>query len=300
MADFSAYNREIKEGERWTFTLFCVILLISVPFEVEKIMDKKTWKEVIREELKKLSGLSWGERAEYIFTYYKLLFVVIAMVVIGIYIGVTVYHNLHQKDVVQVYLINSGTSAFSSEEVAARFEEYIGGLKADEVITIDDSISLKPNDMSEYGMAAQMKIVAATGSGGMDLLITDRETFESFQKQGYFMPLDQVFSKEELEQWTGRLAYREEPQPPVLETEDPYAVSTAIYTLEETAASYQEALPDGTESCYGVRVEDSIVLASNDAFSGSAAYAAVLANTTRLERSADFIRFLLTQEENTK
>ena len=44
-------------------------------------MDDKNPKAVIREELKKLSALSWGERVGYIWDYYKPLMAAILVII---------------------------------------------------------------------------------------------------------------------------------------------------------------------------------------------------------------------------
>lgn len=217
--------------------------------------DKKL-RVVIREELKKLSGMTWGKRLGYIWDYYKPLLAAILGIVAAIYIGVTIYHNLQQIDVIQVYMIDSNALDIDTEEIAAEFGEFLGGLKKNEVVTIDTSLTEDEDDVSQYAMASRIKVMALTSGGGMDMMLLKEDVYEKYLEEGMLQAMDDILTEEQKEKWSGRLI-------------------------------------GDSGRIYGVDVQDSPVLERYNAYFGEKVYAVVSVNAAHLEKCDDFLEFIL-------
>lgn len=226
-------------------------------------MDERSVKEIIREEWKKLSGLTWGQRLGYIWDYYKPLMVAILLIAGAISIGVTIYHNLQINHVFQTYWINSNSFEFDSDEVAAEFAEYIGGIGKNDEITVDASIQYSLTENTEYSMAAQMKLTALMAAGDMDVLLLDGEIYEHFMEVGAaFQELSEIYPEEQLKTW------------------EPYWVKG------ENAES-------GGEGVYALLVTDAPVLKRLNAYPEGEVYAVVMTGTKHPEECAQFLDYLL-------
>ena len=70
-------------------------------------MDERSIREIIREELKKLKGMTWGQRLGYIWDYYKPLMAAILAVILVISIGVSIYRNMQLHSVYGYFLLRS-------------------------------------------------------------------------------------------------------------------------------------------------------------------------------------------------
>jgi hypothetical protein len=225
-------------------------------------MDDKTIKEIIREELKKLAGLTWKQRLGYIWDYYKPLMVIILLIIGVISVIVSIYHNKQINHIFQAYLINCDSYQTDADEMLAEFTDYIGGIEALDEITIDTSISYEQDDMSQYGMASQMKIMALIAAGEVDLMIADETVYENYLTAGGLLDLNEVFSGEELTRWQD-------------------------YLVEGTNAE------DGTTGIFGVKLTDSPVLGRYPAYPEEDCYAMFVASGTHTDLSAEFLDYLL-------
>lgn len=175
-------------------------------------MDDRSIKETVRMELKKLAGLSWGQRIGYIWDYYKPLMVAILVIIACISMGVTIYHNLQINHIFQAYLINSNSFNLDTDQMTADFTDYIGGIGEKDEITIDTSMTYDENDNSQFGMASQMKLVTYGAAGEMDLLIGDDALYDHYAQSGGMMDMTEVLSEEELDIWEDYLVWETDPE----------------------------------------------------------------------------------------
>ncbi len=223
--------------------------------------DKKTLKEIIREELEKLSKLTWGQRFGYIWDYYKPLMAAIFGVIFVIVIGVNIYHNLQLKQLLNVYLLNSNSFEIDTDQIAAGFGEYIGGLGEDDVVTVDASLDLT-DTTSQYGIAAQTKFTALISAAEVDILILDRESYERYSEMEYFADLSDVLSAEQMEKWADLLVQGE-----------------------------------GTEAMQGLDLTGSPILEQYNAYGDDTYYGAVVLNGEHLNLCDDFFEYLFTEPQ---
>lgn len=221
-------------------------------------MEDKTLRGIIRAEREKLSGLTWRQRLGYVWDYYKPLMAAVLVVIFAVYLVVSIYHGMKQKEILNVYLLNCNSLDVDSEEMAAEFAEYLGGTGKNEVITIDAGLELGDSD---YAYASQIKLMALMGSQQIDILLLEREQFDSFCEEEILMDLTDVLSQEQLEAW------------------EPYLV----YGGDQAGAA---------SPVYGVDMQESPVLQKYHAYNGEVC-AAVFHEAVNTDICDDFFEFLL-------
>lgn len=225
-------------------------------------MEERSIREIIREELKKMSGMTWGQRLGYIWDYYKPLMVAILVIIACISIGVTIYQNKQINHIVQVYMTNCNNLEMDSDQIAADFGEYIGGLEKHDEVNVDTSLFLDQEDMSEAAMAGQMKMMALSAAGDMDLVLFDEENYERYCEGGALENLEELLTEEELAQWSDLLV-------PGTDKES------------------------GTKGMYALQLQDAPVLVKQNAYMGGPVYGAVMVTSQRKDMAVTFLRFLL-------
>lgn len=224
-------------------------------------MDEKTVKQIIREELQKLSKLTWKQRFVYVWDYYKPLFAAIIGILALISLGVTIYQNKQLNHLLHIYFMNCNSMEVNSEEITDEFVESIGGIGAKDIISIDTTMAFIGDD-SQYEMANQMKLMAMSAAAEMDLIVVDEEKYLELEAQGFFGDLTEVLSEEQMEKWSDLL-------------------------VEGTA------LEDGTIPVTGIDLTDSPVLEKAHAYPGLKVYGAVAVSSTHTDLCDDFITYLM-------
>ena len=162
-------------------------------------MEDRSIRETIREEWKKLSKLSWGERIVYIWDYYKPLMVAIACVILAISIGVSIYHNMQINTLLNAYFINCNALDADWDAIAADFAAYLGGIGEKDEIHVDTMTTLDDEDMSNYGTANQMKMTAYIAAGDVDVLLLNQSAYDKYDGSGAFADLSTLLTKEQLD-----------------------------------------------------------------------------------------------------
>lgn len=258
-------------------------------------MDDRKPKELIREELKKLSGLSWGERLGYIWDYYKPLMAAVLVVIFLVSMGLEIYHNAQMEQLMNAYFINSNNVYVDSEAMTSEFTEYIGGLEDKQEINIDTTLSIE-NELNQYSTASQTKITALASANALDILVMDEDTFNQYYAQGFFADLGSVLSEEQLEEWADLLIYRE----PVTEDDDPYeelAQELSSETDSDKGREEQENLdadPDSeTAIAAAIDLTDSPALQKYEVYTDKKVYGGIFVQSEYKELFGQFFEFLL-------
>lgn len=249
-------------------------------------MDDKNPKAVIREELKKLSALSWGERVGYIWDYYKPLMAAILVIIFFICLGVEIYRNLQKDYLLNAYFVNSNTVLSDYETMTSDFEEYIGGLEKNQVVNIDTTLTIS-EDLDQYSTASQTKLTAIASTGDLDVIVMDAETFERYYREGFFADLSEVLTEEQLEQWEERLIFRE----PVADSEE-----ESSEEANETEEAVQGATGSGAQSetvMAAIDISDLDILEQYNIYTDQKVYAGVFARISHPEMIRSFFDFLL-------
>lgn len=281
-------------------------------------MEDRSIRETIREEWKKLSKLSWGERIVYIWDYYKPLMVAIACVILAISIGVSIYHNMQINTLLNAYFINCNALDADGDAIAAGFAAYLGGIGEKDEVHVDTMTTLDDEDMSNYGTANQMKMTAYIAAGDVDVLLLNQSAYDKYDGSGAFADLSTLLTKEQLEQWSDLLVYGEIEKQTESGTEsassdeaetspaqENIAAETSVDTagqVDETAAGSGQTVSDsdiqgntrsGTEVPVALKMQDAPIIKEFNAYYDEPVYAVILGNNKHTDTAVEFLDYLL-------
>ena len=154
----------------------------------------------LRKEKKKLSRLSFGEKLQYIFDYYK-FWILGVVVLVGLVwsVGSTILHN--KPTGFYAMLLNAGgqdLSGQADEAAGEAFAEAAGLDDEKQKILVDTSATFNPNDQSQFSMAQNAKIAALYQSHEIDVMVADPGVFTYYALNGSFVDLRDVLDDETL------------------------------------------------------------------------------------------------------
>ena len=154
----------------------------------------------LKKEKKKLSRLSFVEKLQYIFDYYK-FWMLGAVVLVGLVwsVGSTILHN--KPTGFYAMLLNAGGTDLSgqADEAAGKaFAEAAGLDDTKYKILVDTSATFNPNDQSQFSMAQNAKIAALYQSHDIDVMVADPGVFTYYALNGSFVDLRDALDEETL------------------------------------------------------------------------------------------------------
>ena len=154
----------------------------------------------LKKEKAKLSRLSFGEKLQYIFDYYK-FWILGVVVLVGLVwsVGSTILHN--KPTGFYAMLLNAGgqdLSGQADEAAGEAFAEAAGLDDTKQKILVDISATFNPNDQSQFSMAQNAKIAALYQSHEIDVMVADPGVFTYYALNGSFVDLRDVLDDETL------------------------------------------------------------------------------------------------------
>ncbi len=224
--------------------------------------------------------MSLAEKAEYIYTYYKLRILLGLLAVL--LVGSTVYQQLTKKDVV---LYTAYINISVGEDLDAQLNEGFisaGGAdpkKAEVYLYRGTYLSDNPSmENHEYGYASKLKLMAAIEAKELDIVLMNKEGYDIFSRKGYLLPLDGLLS----------------PTDPLYRLLEPHLITNTVilednaieYTLHE-AHRYQAVTE---EAVNGVDVS-AFPMFQKAGFPDSV-YLGVVANSPRFPAAIQYIEYL--------
>ncbi len=228
--------------------------------EKENALEGRTFKETLAIEREKLKGMSLRKKCQYIWAYYKIIFVILLIIVAMISIGVTMYRNSKIEEVLYI----AGVDSVISDDTMDYIEEFKERMELDdryEAILLDTGY-ISDTESSEYGMSSAIKMTTMIAAQQMDVLFVPRETGDTYMEQGYFKDLREVLPEELL-----------------AEVED-LLVEGVNAETGETAA-------------YGIRMEGNEKILPEEYFYGDDVVLSIVTNTEHLDMVISFIEYLV-------
>ncbi len=230
----------------------------------------------LKKEKKKLSRLSFGEKLQYIFDYYK-FWILGVVVLVGLVwsVGSTILHN--KPTGFYAMLLNAGgqdLSGQADEAAGAAFAEAAGLDDEKQKILVDTSATFNPNDQSQFSMAQNAKIAALYQSHEIDVMVADPGVFTYYALNGSFVDLRDVLDDETLAGYeaSGQVYYIDQHVQELLDQTD-------YGDLEEMSLGADETIANSDT----LRKSD----ASSDAGAETSADATADAQTTGMDSAAE-------------
>lgn len=224
---------------------------------------------------KAFQEMSILQKLDYIVTYYKLpiTLVTIALVFIGAVINI----RLHHKNVVlYTSLINVEAGSELQEALTNEFIEETGFDLKKDAVNMYQGLYLTDNPASEvfqYVYASRLKVLAAIESHELDVVVMDREAYDTFSQSGYLLNLEGT----------------------ELTDVFPNALVTNLVIYEDNAEehAFDETIPYEAvtgEEKNAVNSADLTIL--REAGFGDQVYVGIIANTDRPENAFSYLAYL--------
>lgn len=157
----------------------------------QKYESDMTPKEKRQAELEKLRGMSLGEKAGYLWTYYKIWLLLPVILIFVIWQGMQIYHNMQEVELLSVGVVDTN---LNTEEGQETFEsdllKLLGTGGENEVIALDTGLS------SGDDSASAMKRATVLGAGTLDLMICGEELYDSYDAQGAFADWEEILGED--------------------------------------------------------------------------------------------------------
>lgn len=249
-------------------------------------------RDELQKEKKKLSRLSFGEKLQYIFDYYK-FWILGAVVLIGLVwsIGSTILHN--KPTGFYAMLLNAGgqdLSGQADEAAGAAFAEAAGLDDEKQKIIVDTSATFNPNDQSQFSMAQNAKIGALYQAHEIDVMVADPGVFTYYALNGSFVDLRDVLDDETLAAYetAGQVYYIDQHLQELLDQTD-------YGDLEEMSLGADETIANSDTLRKSEASTDANAETSDDASSTSetldemSAFAANLMGLASVQPREDFV-----------
>ena len=223
--------------------------------KLERQQEKEEQREKRRQERQKIASLHGKKRLQYLWDYYKVWLVFLAIAIVAVNIAVTIVRGLMTKTLLQVSALSADYSA-TGDQMQKDFSSYIGGLKKHEELSFDLSIDLHPGAVTQAEQVADVKLQVQVSSGTLDVVLVPDYAFSYIQQRGMLMSLDDVLSPDEIETYgkAGDLAYASAPDLQALSEQDASEAGTLDPEGESTVrtittlSSLQNQTEPGTEA----------------------------------------------------
>jgi hypothetical protein len=223
--------------------------------KLERQQEKEEQREKRRQERQKIASLHGKKRLQYLWDYYKVWLVFLAIAIVAVNIAVTIVRGLMTKTLLQVSALSADYSAVS-DQMQEDFSSYIGGLKKHEELSFDLSIDLHPGAVTQAEQVADVKLQVQVSSGTLDAVLVPDYAFSYIQQRGMLMSLDDVLSPDEIETYgkAWDLAYASAPDLQALSEQDASEAGTLDPEGESTVrtittlSSLQNQTEPGTEA----------------------------------------------------
>lgn len=226
---------------------------------------KEYMKEQGRIEKEKLKTMSFREKIDYIWTYYKAQIIIAALVIAFV---VSLVHHLitgNQESILYSMVINSDAlqSDDSAPQVYMDFMSEKGLDPKDYKVDYHTGLNVA---LDEYGEVRDMQIFSVVAtllmSGTVDHIMTNEEVVVMLGEIGYIMPMEEYLPQEKIDAYDkeGKIIYGSHPD-----------------TKKKTA--------------FGVSLADSEKMKEADLFSFSPVFATIY-RAPHLDNSIDFLYYL--------
>lgn len=148
-------------------------------------------KEKRKKELEKIKNLKGKERLLYLWDYYKWVLIVLAVLVVLINVGMTVYKNKRTKILLNMAVIDA---SIDREEPLKRLEKYLEDSLPKEgkyrKVMIDTTGS---SEESQVGLTKALVIL--TAETGTDLIVCPKEFYRRYASQNAFVDWKEFFGE---------------------------------------------------------------------------------------------------------
>lgn len=163
----------------------------------------KEWKK-LGEDLK---PMTWSQRLDHLWTYYKEWLIVVALVAMFLSAGFTVLKAQTQETLVSGMMVNISISQQGYDYLSADYLEKLGGIEGKQKAELDytNFSSLEDPTSSEDNYNSMLILLARVSGGMLDYMILDKFAMEYYIVQDVYLDLRDFFTEEEMAELGDRL-----------------------------------------------------------------------------------------------
>ena len=147
------------------------------------MVDGKSLKEDMNEEKERLSRMTWEQKKEHIWEYYKIPIIAVAVLIAAV-IGIVYMFRLNDyENVLYTVVTDGGIQGMDKKEdrLTTEFTEYLGIDGKKERVYFDNNYTLTyTNSVDQDPYISAEKIMTQIATGSIDALITDKSNLRGF------------------------------------------------------------------------------------------------------------------------
>lgn len=158
-----------------------------------------------------LAKMTWKQRIEHIWSYYK-WGILIAAMIIFVLVGVVSSMLAGQVETLfSGYLVNMYPTEDGQQYLTVQYRDSLGGAAGEQTVllTAATGISMEEMAASTVGVDTGVQVSAMMGAGSLDYIIMDQEGLDYFIGQNAFLPVTEVLTHDQLEDRQSALVYHE-------------------------------------------------------------------------------------------
>lgn len=140
----------------------------------------------------KMEGMTFIQKVDYLWTYYKIWLLVPIGLGVLIYIACSAYRASQENELVSAIVV--GSMAQDTEKIQEEIKEYIGKTGKNDVVRMHMNI---PAD--QLSKTSQVALTTLIGAEAVDVLIGPRDVYEHFSGQGGFVPVEEFLGEGQLQ-----------------------------------------------------------------------------------------------------
>ena len=174
-------------------------------------MSIEKWKASCERLVEEMKPMSFRQKVEHIWTYYKEHLFVIAMAVVVVIAIISSAINSNRQIMLSGMLCNVGMSMDGYNYLTEDFFEKNGGDSSVEDIFLSSQEFALPESMDQSQVDAAyvsaMSIISMVEAKKLDYMIITEDAFGYFLGHEIYMDLSEFLTPEEMEQWKGKVVY---------------------------------------------------------------------------------------------
>ena len=145
-------------------------------------------------KLSELKHLSFKEKLQYGWDYYRWVLVVIVIVAFAV-VGISDIRRNMKRTTVLSIAVPDVMQDDTQEDLQATFSEYIGGISEGEYIDIT-LLPLMLAQEDSFNAQITMKLTTIMAAGELDILVTNQVNYDSYSTQGAFYSMEELLETE--------------------------------------------------------------------------------------------------------
>lgn len=175
-------------------------------------MNKKKERKVtpsFRELLEDLKPMTFGEKVDHLWSYYKEYLIIVVMVVMVVAMSLTSLINGSKEVLLRGMMVNISMTQEGYRYLREDYFAKVGGVEGEQTVELDyaNFKDLADPTNTEDNYSASLKLIARVSGGLLDYALMDKLALEFYLTQEVFGSLELVFTQEELDAMGNRVIY---------------------------------------------------------------------------------------------